>query len=80
MRKLGGDQIAKDLLHGSEAYLEMWERAIGVPAQRPLPARVRLNSRGLDRVEIGVGAEPLLRSAGSRGARREGLALPRAAS
>jgi microsomal dipeptidase-like Zn-dependent dipeptidase len=30
LRVLGGDQIIQDMLRGPEAYLQMWERAIGI--------------------------------------------------
>ena len=32
VRKLGGPDIVRDMWRSSEAYLEMWERASGVPA------------------------------------------------
>jgi microsomal dipeptidase-like Zn-dependent dipeptidase len=31
VRKIAGDEIIKDMARGSEAYLQMWERAEGVP-------------------------------------------------
>ena len=31
VRRLGGDQIVADMRRGAEAYLQMWERAAGVP-------------------------------------------------
>ena len=31
LRKIAGDQIVKDMARGAEAYLQMWERAAGVP-------------------------------------------------
>ena len=46
VRKLGGPQIVDDLLRGPEAYLQMWERSVGVPATRCLKRRARLR-RGL---------------------------------
>jgi hypothetical protein len=64
LRRLGGDEIVKDMGRGAEAYLEMWERAIGVPAYRPVPARSVFTAKGLYRVKLGLGAEALLRSAG----------------
>jgi hypothetical protein len=64
LRKIAGDGIVDDLGRGAEAYLEMWERAVGVPATRPFPARTRLTSRGLGRVQLGLGNEALLRAAG----------------
>jgi hypothetical protein len=31
LRRIGGDALVKDMWNGSEAYLEMWERAEGIP-------------------------------------------------
>ena len=39
LRKLAGDKIVKDLGRGAEAYIEMWERAVGVPMYRPVSSR-----------------------------------------
>ena len=64
LRKLAGDQIVNDIGRGAEAYLEMWERAVGVPAYRPVPARSVFTRRGLYKVLLGASAEALLRSAG----------------
>src|SRR3954452_1950709 len=64
LRHLAGDQIAQDMGRGAEAYLEMWERAAGVPAYRRVPARSVFTARGLYRVRLGLNAEALLRSAG----------------
>src|SRR5205814_4128049 len=33
LRRLGGAQLTQDLWNGAEAYLEMWERADGVPVR-----------------------------------------------
>ena len=64
LRKLAGNEIVNDMGRGSEAYLEMWERAVGVPAYRPVPARSVFTSHGLFKVLLGASAEALLRSAG----------------
>ncbi len=64
VRKLAGDEIVNDLGRGAEAYLEMWERASGVPAYRPVPARSVFTGSGLFKVRLGATAEALLRSAG----------------
>ena len=37
LRMQAGDRIVRDLQRGSEAYLETWERAVGVAALEPLP-------------------------------------------
>ncbi|MFL5844957.1 MAG: hypothetical protein ACJ762_09715 [Solirubrobacteraceae bacterium] len=62
--KVGGDAIVKDFGRGAEAYLEMWERAAGVPEYRAVPSRSIFSTRGLFRVKLGATNEALLRSAG----------------
>src|SRR4051794_33797033 len=64
IRKIGGNKIVADYARGSEAYLEMWERATGVPAYRPVPSRSIFTTKGLFRVKLGVSNEALLRSVG----------------
>jgi hypothetical protein len=65
LRHIAGDQIVKDLSHGAEAYLEMWERAVGVaPRYRCKSRRLRFKRGGLGPVAFGVSAEDELRSAG----------------
>ncbi len=34
LRQLGGQRLSKDMWNGAEAYLEMWERATGMPHAR----------------------------------------------
>jgi hypothetical protein len=63
LRQLAGDQIVKDMAKGSEAYVEMWERAVGVP-RRCFDSRVRIFGRGLGRSRIDVPTETHLRRAG----------------
>jgi hypothetical protein len=60
----GGPKITKDLLRGPEAYLQMWERAVGVPASRCLNARASLDRHGLGRLRLGLPARKLLLRAG----------------
>jgi len=69
IRKVGGNGIVRDFGRGAEAYLEMWERAVGVPATRPVPSRSMFTTKGLYRVRLGVPNEQLLRSAGQPEAR-----------
>ncbi len=63
VRKLGGPQIVDDLLRGPEAYLQMWERSVGVPATRCLKRRARLR-RGLGPIRLGMNFRTLLQRAG----------------
>ncbi len=71
LRKQAGGEIVRDLGRGSEAYLQMWERAEGIPTGCR-PARARLTRRGLAGARLGTGHASLLRRAGqpkNRGAR-----------
>ncbi|HEX2086187.1 MAG TPA: hypothetical protein VHF89_10930, partial [Solirubrobacteraceae bacterium] len=63
IRGLAGDEIVGDLLNGAEAYLQMWERASGVPDPACRGAHLGFTARGLGGVELGVGYERLLRNA-----------------
>jgi microsomal dipeptidase-like Zn-dependent dipeptidase len=64
LRHIGGQQVVADLGRGAEAYLQMWERARGVPPTRCQPATGRVTRRGLTRVRVGASAAALLRRAG----------------
>ncbi len=65
VRKLGsGTAITDDMLQGAEAYLQMWERASGVPHLACRDSRIRLTSRGLGSVRLGATPESTLRAAG----------------
>ena len=52
LRMLAGDQIVKDMRRGSESYLEMWERAEGVP-RRCRRARMFYTGGGLGSSHLG---------------------------
>lgn len=64
LRMLAGDAIVKDMGRGAETYLQMWERAVGVPMTRAVPSRSMYTTKGLFRVLLGASNEALLRSAG----------------
>jgi hypothetical protein len=64
VRSLGGPQIVDDLLNGPEAYLEMWERSVGVPSTHCLPRKAKLRARGLAGIRLGMDDRTLLQSAG----------------
>jgi hypothetical protein len=61
---LAGKPILTDMFHGAEAYLEMWERAYGVPLTHALPARARFGARGVGRLRLGTGFQQVLYAAG----------------
>ena len=63
-RHIAGDDIVSDLGRGAESYLQMWERAEGVPPTRCQGSRGRVTRRGLGRVRLGASSGALLRRAG----------------
>ncbi len=87
LRRLGGRAMARDMWAGGEAYVEMWERAAGVPAARRCKSRGgAFTARGRGPLRVGLEWPALLRRAGQpqertrtwsycvRGPRNEGLA------
>jgi microsomal dipeptidase-like Zn-dependent dipeptidase len=64
LRLLAGEPIADDLMSGAEAYLQTWERAIGVPAPAALATPERMWSSGYGPLRLGVGPEETLLAAG----------------
>ena len=64
VRIVGGPEVAQDLVNGSEAYLQMWERAEGVRGPTCRAAQRRFLPDGLGEVRLGMDPERLLRSAG----------------
>jgi microsomal dipeptidase-like Zn-dependent dipeptidase len=64
LRKQAGNAIVKDMVRGSEAYLQMWERAEGVPGPRCLRSRGRFTRRGLGRLRLGRNPDQVLRRGG----------------
>jgi microsomal dipeptidase-like Zn-dependent dipeptidase len=69
LRKVGGDQIVEDMSRGAEAYLQMWERAGGVPGPVCRPRRAPFTSAGLSALRLGATPEQALRAAGQPGRR-----------
>jgi hypothetical protein len=63
LRRQAGDQIVRDMGRGSEAYLQMWERAVGV-RHGCLAAHARFGRRGLGRLRLRAAARAALRRAG----------------
>jgi microsomal dipeptidase-like Zn-dependent dipeptidase len=64
LRLLAGQDVVDDLGRGAEAYLQMWERAVGVPMTRCEPRQARATRRGLGRVKLRARTSALLRRAG----------------
>ena len=63
LRKLAGDRIVDDMARGAESYLQMWERAQGVPAMACRGPHMGYNGRGLGGVELRAGWQRVLRRA-----------------
>ncbi|HEU4738387.1 MAG TPA: Coagulation factor 5/8 type domain-containing protein [Solirubrobacterales bacterium] len=64
LRLLAGQPIATDLMSGAEAYLQTWERAVGVPANRCLATPGRLGRNGFGSLRLGRSPEQVLLAAG----------------
>ena len=64
LRQLAGDEIVEDMARGSEAYLQTWERAIGIGRERCRESRLRFTPAGIGLIRLGVPAEEQLRGAG----------------
>jgi hypothetical protein len=63
LRHLAGDEIVNDMANGSEAYLQMWERAEGVPASQCRAPHLDANRAGLGGITLGATTEQVLRRA-----------------
>jgi hypothetical protein len=63
LRQIAGDEIVNDMSRGAEAYLQMWERTIGVPTGCRSP-RAALTAKGLGNVRLGDSYVEVLRKAG----------------
>jgi hypothetical protein len=64
LRRQGGQQLVDDMWHGAESYLEMWERASGVPSGGCRTAGSFLDRRGLGPIRLGASWESVLKRVG----------------
>ena len=65
LRRTGGQQMAREMNRGAEAYLQMWERAEGIKHTTCRNATAEVTSRRLlGRVPLGAHAYDLMRRAG----------------
>lgn len=64
LRLLAGKPIADDLMSGAEAYLETWERAVGVPDPGCLTPPKRLSRSGFGPLRLGRSPKRILLAAG----------------
>ena len=71
LRRQAGDAIVEDLARGPEAYLQMWERAIGIApdsCRSDVPDLTRKQLKGLER---GMSSEEVVRALGQPAARSD---------
>jgi hypothetical protein len=64
LRKQGGQAIADDMARGSEAYLEMWERAVGVTNDACREPDVIKNESVVKGIPVGTSVQDVLLMAG----------------
>jgi hypothetical protein len=64
LRMIAGQEIVDDMARGAEAYLQMWERAVGVPAPACMVEPAAVTEQGVGRVRLGLSSGELLRQAG----------------
>jgi hypothetical protein len=64
LRRVGGDALVKDLWNGAEAYLEMWERADGIPTPGCAARTGAVGPTGVGALRLGQRWDALLRAAG----------------
>jgi hypothetical protein len=64
LRRLGGTEMARDMLAGAEAYLQMWERSTGIRSGGCRTPSRALERSGLGPLRLGDHWETLLRRAG----------------
>jgi microsomal dipeptidase-like Zn-dependent dipeptidase len=64
LRLLAGPPIADDLMSGAEAYLQTWERAVGVPGPGCLTPPQQLTASGFGPLRLGRGPDQTLMAAG----------------
>ena len=69
LRRRGGDALARDMWRGAEAYIQMWERAVGVPAPGCRSASGAIGRRGRGALRLGARWRALLSRAGQPQAR-----------
>ena len=64
LEHVGGDQIVEDMADATDAYLETWERAVGVPDRKCLRRRGPMRAVGYRKVVFKLNPVNLLKRAG----------------
>jgi hypothetical protein len=70
LRMQAGDEIVDDMARSAEAYLEMWERATGVPRTAAISPKAKFKSKGIGGLRLGASYVEALRSAGQPASRK----------
>ncbi len=69
LQTLAGRPILTDMFHGAEAYLEMWERAYGVPDAHCVARAAGFGAGGAGGLSLGATAQSALLAAGQPASR-----------
>jgi hypothetical protein len=69
LQVVAGKPIVSDMFRGAEAYLQMWERAYGIPATACVPAPARLTAGGAGKLRLGAAYRDVLFAAGQPSSR-----------
>jgi hypothetical protein len=69
LRRQAGGDIIEDLIRGPEAYLQMWERAVGIAPDACRSDVEDLTKRDIKGLESGMDSEQVLRALGQPSAR-----------
>jgi hypothetical protein len=64
LRRVGGNQMAQDMSGGAEAYLQMWERAVGIESKRCFFHQDGVTPEGRGPLRLGEDWKTVLRRAG----------------
>jgi hypothetical protein len=64
LRMQAGDEIVDDMARAAEAYLQMWERATGVPSPAAFSPKTRLKARTIGGLRLGDSYVEALKGAG----------------
>ena len=70
LRMIAGDEIINDMARGAEAYLQMWERTVGVPRTHCLTPKGGFKATGFRRIRLGHTPQRALFRAGQPLARK----------
>jgi hypothetical protein len=72
VRRDAGARVIRDLRGGSESYLRMWERAVGIRGPHRKPRHGHMQADGMNSIRLGMKPKRLLRSAGQPASRTRG--------